>query len=198
MPVPILSSDLAPGFIRLTYSGTVLPHHMIIPINFDGTPTPGVEPDLQTSSAASTPFTVGLVDFVTNALVTQFPATVKFGLADIYKVDATTGERTFIYTHNVDLIGTSTDPVVPNTQAVWWFKTTNGGKLKVTTMESVYFADTRNVGSVPADARQDIIDFITGPDNIHYGRKNAYPLAFMSFVSKINDVLRKRQGFTDV
>jgi hypothetical protein len=171
---------------------------MIIPINFSATPSPGVPPDLKVSDGTDQLWSDALDNFITAALATNFPTTTKFGLADIYSVDPTTGVRTFIYTHNAAAIGTSIATQVPNTQAVWWFKTDNGGKLKITLMESVYAADVRNVGTVPADARQDIIDYALSAVNIHYGRKNAYPLAFMSFVSKVNDVLRKRQGFADV
>lgn len=194
----VLSSHLAPGFIRLTYSGLVLPHHMIIPIQFVGTPVPGVDPDLEQQGATTITFSSAIDAYVSTALVTQFPSTVKFGLADIYKVDATTGVRTFIFSHNVNQVGSNVGTQVPNTQAIWMFKTAVGKLLKVTLMESVYAADSRNVGSVPADARQDVLDYILSPDDIVIGRFDAFPIAFMSFVSKENDVLRRRTGFSDV
>jgi hypothetical protein len=171
---------------------------MIIPVKFDGVPGQGADPSLLTSDDSTVLFSVGLPAFVTAALLTCFDDTTKFGMADVYKVDITTGVRTFIYTINVNLVGTSTDPNVKNAEGVFVFKTTVGKPLKVYLMESVFAVGSRNVGSVPADGRQDVVDWITSGDNFHYGRTDAFPLAFETFTSKENDVLRRRQGFSDV
>lgn len=193
-----LSSHLAPGFIRLTYSGAFLPHHQIIPINFSGTPTPGVEPELSPTGGTPVLFTVAVDNYVADALAPSLGDTTKVGLADIYAVDPTTGVRTFIYTYNAAGIGTSINDQVPTVEAVWVFKSTVGKPIKVYVMEGVYEPDARNVGTVPVGPRQDMIDYILSADNIFYGRTNAYPLAFSTFTSKVNDVLRRRQGFSDV
>lgn len=193
-----LSSKLAPGFIRLTYSGLFLPHHQIIPINFADPPTPGVNPSLMPSGGTPVDFVTAIDNYVDTALNLQFNETTKFGLADIYKVDPTTGIRTFIYTTGLGRLGEAVPVNVANAQAVWVFKSTVGKPVKVTLMESIWTIGSRNVGTVPADARQDMINYIVSPDNIFYGRTNAYPLAFSTFTTKENDVLRERNGFSDV
>lgn len=193
-----LSSHLAPGFIRLTYSGTRLPHHQIIPINFAATPTPGVSPEILTSDGTAIDWEVATLNYVDNVLAEQFDSTTNFGAGDIYAVDAVTGERTFIYTASFPEVGTNAAPNVPFSEGVWVFKSAVGKPVKVYTMESVYAPGSRNVGSVPADGRQIMVDYILSDENIFYGRTNAYPLAFMTFTSKINDVLRRNGGFTDV
>lgn len=193
-----LSSHLAPGFIRLTYAGTRNPHHQVIPINFADEPTPGVSPTLLPTGGVPVDWETALNQYIATALVTNLATGVKVGAADIYAVDATTGVRTFIYASNSGDLGENVNLEQPFTEAVWVFKSTVGKPVKVYIMESVYAADQRNVGSVPADARQDMLDYVLSPDNIFYGRTNAYPLAFLSFTTKINDVLRRNGGFTDV
>ena len=192
------TAPLSPGFIRFAYEGTRNPHHQIIPINFDGTPTPGVSPSILPTSDVPVSWLVGLGNYLTDAFLPQYPPTVSVGAADIYAVDSVTGVRQFIYTANVGGVGTSVEAVVPFTQAVWVFKSTVGKPIKVYCMESTYAPDARNVGTVPADGRQDMVDYILSADNIFYGQTNAYPLAFQTFTSKINDVLRRNGGFTDV
>lgn len=194
-----LSSHLAPGFIRLTYSGIRLPHHEIIPIKFvDTDPTPGTDPDLYTTAATTVAFSTAIDNWVSTAFKLLFPSNTRFGAADIYKVNPTTGIRTFVYTHTVAMVGTNVNTRVANQEAVWTFKTTAGKPLKVYAMESVFDVNERNVGSVPADSRQAVLDYILSADNIFFGRTDAWPLAFMTFTSKTNDVLRRNGGFTDV
>jgi len=193
-----LSSRLAPGFIRLTYEGTRLPHHQIIPINFSGVPTPGVSPEIMPTGGISGDWLALLGIYLTLAFLPQYPAAVSTGNADIYAVDPVTGVRQFIYTANTDGVGTNAAAVVPFSEGVWVFKSSVGKPVKVYCMESVYAPDSRNVGSVPADGRQDMVDYILSPDNIFYGRTDAYPLAFQTFTSKTNDVLRRNGGFSDV
>jgi len=193
-----LSSHLAPGFGRITYSGSRNPHHAIIPVNFAGVPTPGVSPELMTSGG--TPIDAGgaFVLYCTTAFAPQFATTTKFGAVDLYSVDPVTGVRTFIYAYNMNSIGSNVNPQIPFTEAVWVFKSTVGKPIKIYGMEAVYDSDQRNVGTVPADARQDMIDYMLGSDCIVYGRYDAYPLVFNTFTTKINDVLRANGGFSDV
>jgi len=193
-----LSSHLAPGFIRLTYSGEFLPHHMIVPINFASAPAQGVSPDLLTTDSSNVEFVTAL-GFLVGALAPSFNTATKFGLADIYAVDPVTGIRTFIYTTDVGSAGTdAVNANVNSSEGVFVFKSTVGRPVKLYIMEGTYEPNARNVGIVPAGPRQDLIDYVLSGDNIIYGRQDAYPLAFQTFTSKINDVLRRRQGFLDV
>lgn len=193
-----LSSHLAPGFIRLTYSGLFLPHHMVIPINFASEPAQGVSPVLLTTDGSEVDWIVGLGALV-GAISGAFNTDTKFGLADIYQVNPSTGIRTFIFTHNVNAVGTDdANENVSASEGVFVFKSSVGRPIKVYIMEGTYAPDARNVGVVPAGSRQDIIDYVLSGDNIIYGRENAYPLAFQTFTSKINDTIRRRQGFSDV
>jgi hypothetical protein len=193
-----LSSHLAPGFVRITYEGTRLPHHQVIPINFADPPTPGVEPSFLPTGGTPVPGNTAISLYLTTAWQPQYPSGISVGVCDTYSVNPTTGVRTFIYTLQAGLVGTNVAAVVPFSEGVWVFKSTVGKPIKVYMMESVYAPGSRNVGAVPADGRQDMIDYVLSSDNIFYGRTNAYPLAFATFTSKTNDVLRRNGGFSDV
>lgn len=188
-----LSSALAPGFIRLRYSGVNRPHNMVIPIKFDGVPTQGVDPALETSSGGTVAFSAGILNFVDNVLAASYAAVTSFGFADIYSVDPTTGIRTFIFTTALNEVGDSVNPQVAKVEGIFLYKTTIGKFLKVYVMEGVYTADLRDIGTVPADGRQVMNTYILGATNIFYGRGNAFPQTFISFTSKVNDVLRRNQ-----
>lgn len=194
-----LSSALAPGFIRLTVQTNNHLHHQIIPVNFDNpNPSPGVSPELLTTDETAIDFLTAINAWAV-VLAAQITSDDKIGLADVYKVDATSGERTFLYATDVAMVGTNTGATVPFVQAVWTFKCTSGKPLKVYVMESVYDADVRNVGSVPADARGDVLDYILAPSgNIFYGRSNAYPISFIAFTTKENDILRRNGALQNI
>lgn len=186
-----LSSHLAPGFVRLRYTGTLRPHTQIIPIKFSGTPVPGTEPEFETADGTVIGMEAAINAYIVGAWQPQFATTVDVGFAECYSVDPVTGIRTFVWTMNLSTSGTSASATVPLVEGVFVFKTTAGKPLKVYVMEAVYAADVRNIGVVPADGRDDMVDYILSDQNIFYGRTDAWPLAFMSFTSKENDVLRK-------
>lgn len=192
-----LSSKLAPGFIRLTYSGVLFPHHQIIPIKFSGDPVQGSEPNLETTDGGTIAFIAGVTAWLT-AFKTAFNANTTFGLGEIYLVDPDSGERAFVFANNFDIVGTNVADQVAKSGGQFVYKTALGGKLKVFAMEAVYNFDFREVGSVPADSRQTINDYILSGDNIFYGQGNSFPVAFLSFTSKEYDVLREKQGFLDI
>jgi hypothetical protein len=187
----------APGIVRIRYSGITIPHTQQIHVKFAETPTPGVEPVLETSGSAPINFVDGVTDFIDLCMQSQYNEDTTFGFAEVYAIDEETGLRTFLYTTNINLTGSNAAANVPITEGIWVFKSTVGKPIKIYEMEGVYSADARNVGIVPADERQDVIDYILSADNIVYGRTDGWPLAFQTFTSKENDVLRRLNGFTN-
>lgn len=185
-----LSSRLAPGFLRIRYTGATRPHTCVLPIKFAAPPVPGVEPVFSTTGATEKTFSEAVADFI-GAYNESFDDVTKFGFAEAYSVDPVTGIRTFIWAEYLDGSGTALTARVPLVQAVWVFKTTAGKMLKIYAMEGVYTADVRNIGILPADGRKVLSDYILSTENVVYGREDAWPLAFVSFTSKENDVLRR-------
>jgi len=190
MPSP---TSLAPGYVRVTYDGTLFPHHMVIPINFDPASTPGVEPDIVLKDASSVPVSTAIADMF-DLVKTFFHTGTNFGNAEIHAVDDTTGEDSFIWTWNVGKVGTASGANFPTVQVVMSFKTAVGSQYKLYMMEPNNSANAR---FLPPYANAGILamsDYIVGDSSPVYGRKNAYPLAPISFITKNNDKLRKQQG----
>jgi len=190
MPMPL---SLAPGYAKLTYSGVLFPHHMTIPIKFDGTPTPGTNPDLLTKGATTVDAETGIGNFV-EVLRPFFNADTHFGLCEIHKVNATTGEDTFIYAFDVGLVGSASGENVPTAQAVITFKTTGGGLYRLYMMEGNQGVNVKLYPPFSAGLLDDLSDFVVGAGSIVYGRDNTYPFTPIAFITKINDKLRKQQG----
>ena len=189
------SNSLSEGFIRLTYTGVTKPHHIILPINFDGTPTPGVEPNLTTKGGDSIGVEAGLDGFI-DVYGNFFNTGVRFGLAEVYAVNPTTEERTFIYAWNVDRTGDDGNAAQENVRLTMTFKTVAGGRLNIVMMEPVNHYDTLEFPPyVPLSRELLMSNYITGDDSIVIGRDNTYAFVPVTMKGKIDDVLRKRSGF---
>jgi len=190
MPMP---TSLAPGYARVTYDGQLFPHHMTIPVNISGTPTPGTEPDLILKDVS----TLG-AEAAIGALITEilpaFASGINFGLAEIHTVDDTTGEDQFIYSWNLGLSGSSPFAAVPMSQVIMNFKTTLGTAYKLYLLEGVQTPNVKTLPPYGATFFTDIADFVTGAASPVYGRGNAYPFTSVSWISKINYKLRKQAG----
>lgn len=191
-----LRSALAPGFIRFRYTGATIPHNQTIPIKPAAPMVPGVDPTLETKSGGEVAFSDAIQNYWDVGFAPSFSGVTIPGFAEIYAVDPDTGIATYIFAVSVTGTGTGETVQVPLVQGVWSFKTTAGKPLKVYAMEGTYAADVRNIGTTPADGRLDLLNYILGDDNIFYGRRDAWPLVFMSFTSKENDVLRARALIT--
>jgi hypothetical protein len=188
---------LAPAFIRQTYSGTGIPHHAYWPVQPAEVMTPGVNPQLFQADGGDTDFQTAMLAWL-DVYAANFAPETTFGICEIYSVDALTGVSTFIDAFTTNVVGTSADEQVPLVQGQFILKCTSGKPLRIFTMEGVYAANAYNPGTPITGARADTVAFLLSGDNVIWGRSNSYPHAYVSFISKVNDKLRRRQGFTDV
>lgn len=184
-------NSLGEGFVRMTYTGVTRPHHAMIPINFAGTPVPGIEPSLTTRGGGTVTLTDGVAAYV-NQFSKSFSDETIFGLAECYSVDPLTEERTFIYAWTVAQNGVSADPNIALAMYTMTFKTISGGILRVVAMEGVL---TVNLKLDPPFASYtflgDLSSYIVSEDSIVIGRDNAYAFAPIRCKSKTSDALRK-------
>lgn len=188
-----MGNSLSEGFARTTYTGVSGIHHMITPVNYDGSPVSGVEPTLTKKDLTTVSATTGMNDFL-NEFAKFFNGSTNFGLVEFYKVDPDTEERTFIWGFNANLNGSHASPPVTWEMFTMSFKTIFGGSLKIVGMEAsfsvnVYDTPPFTVGTPIAD----LAAYITSDDSIVIGRDNSYAFAPISFKTKTSDVLRKRQ-----
>lgn len=190
MPSP---TSLAPGYVRITYDGTLFPHHMTIPVKFSGVPVPGTEPDLILKDA-STDNAISAIAALIAVIQPFYNTSVHFGLAEAHTVDAVTGEDQFIFAWNVGLLGLSVSPSVVAGQAVVSFKTALGTAYKLYLMESILAVNTRDLPPYSEANHLALSNFIVGNTDPAYGRGNSYPFVPVSFITKTNDKLRKQHG----
>jgi hypothetical protein len=188
-----MDTSLAPGYVRATYDGHLFPHHMVIPINFDGTPTPGTEPDILLKDASSSGVVAAIAALF--AVIRPFFNTgTHFGLAECHAVDETTGLDTFIFAWNIGLLGSASAANIPMVQQVMSFKTSVGSAYKLYMMEGIAAPTTRDLPPYSNATVAALSDFVVGDSSPCYGRKNAYPFVPVSYLVKLNDKLRKQQG----
>lgn len=188
-----MDTSLAPGYVRITYDGSLFPHHMTIPVNPDGTPTPGVEPDILLKGASSLGVEAAIAAFITVTLP-FFKSTTGFGLAEMHTVDPTSGLDTFIWAWDVGLSGSGSGTNVPTGQTVFSFKTVAGGAYRLYLLEGLNAPNQKMLPPYPAGIEKTLSDFVIGSTSPVYGRGNSYPLVPVSDVTKLNDKLRRQQG----
>lgn len=190
MPTP---KSLAPGYVKMTYSGVLFPHHMTIPVYYDGAITPGSEPDIVLKNTTTQSVSEMLADFLTH-IVPFFPDTVLFGLAEAHAVNADTGEDTFIYSWNADTVGSGATARVPCLQLVMTLKSKIGSLYRLYLMEPSYDPNIKSLPPFSDGAADSLADYLTGDLSPIWARKNAYLFTPVSLISKYNDKLRRQQG----
>jgi hypothetical protein len=164
MPMP---TSLAPGYVRVTYSGVLFPHHITIPVKYDGTPVPGTEPNVLTKSTDSVAVHSALANLLA-PMLTFFHTTTNFGLAEAHTVDPTTGEDQFIYAWNVGLSGSSASAIIPASETVFTFKSNLGTLYRLYLMEGVSAPNQKITPPLPG-ASGTLADFVAGDDSIYSG-----------------------------
>lgn len=188
-------SSAAPGFVRITYTGTVRPHHQQLSVQFATDPTPGTVPLFKRKSTPGSVDAVTATTEWTNLFRLCFNPATHFGLAEVYSVAADTLERQFLYAFDIDAVGS----VEAATQkalevGILSMKTELGHPLKIYFQESIYTVNTRyDPGSIPSEV-QDVADWLTGPDAWVSGYDNSYAFATKSFITKTFDPTRRQAG----
>lgn len=189
-----MANSLSEGFIRLTYSGPSGIHHAMYPVNYSGTPTPGVEPTLVQKDTTTVGAIAGFADFIA-AFGILFNDDTLFGLAEAYTVDPDTEERQYIFGWDVNDNGSNASANVPLGMTTLTYKTTTGGVLKIVAMEPVFAVNQKIFPPYLVDSAQDVLtQYITGDNSIIVGRDDEYAFAPISLTSKTSDALRERVG----
>lgn len=188
-----MDTALSPGYARVTYEGTLFPHHMTIPINYDGTLIQGLEPNLVLSDLSVVDGSAAISGFIT-LLRPFFHTTTHFGLVEFHSVDQTTGADAFIWGFDLGMAGTASASQVPLSQVVMTFKLKNGRLYRLYMMEGVVAVNGKQFAPLSGSEANAIVDHVTGDSSPIYGRGNSYPFAVISQVSKTNDALRHQQG----
>jgi len=191
-----MANSLSEGFARITYTGLSGIHHQMLPVNFSGTPVAGTEPTFTTKSAGTVAAEAAIGDWL-DVYRAAFNTATLFGLVEIYAVNPTTEERTFIYGFDASRAGASADPSIRYSMGTMTFKTIGGGLLKIVTMEAVLGVNTKIYPPfVAAGILDNIQAFVVDNDSFIIGRDDDYAFSPLSWTSKTSDALRKRVGLS--
>jgi hypothetical protein len=189
-----LDTALSPGFARTTYTGLSGVHHLILPINIDPAAVAGTQPDVTLKNGTTTPVEAVLNDFW--EVAAEIMADDQhIGLCEVYKVNATTGEGTFLWGFDLDMVGASGGAGVEMGMMTLSFKLINGRTYKFVLLDTPAVPNQKvyppfaSGGSIEAMAAYAVA--ATSPI---YGRGNAYPFAPIAWTTKTSDALRSREG----
>lgn len=191
-----MDRSLAPGFIRITYTGQHSPHHAIFPVNIDPDSVAGVEPQVALKDTTS----VDVEDAVATMMTAWLPllsSNQLVGLCEVYTVDVTTGEGRFIWGFDIDEVGGAGGDGVSLLMATFSFKLVNGRTYKTVVMENGFSVNTKVFAPyTPEGVLDDYAVWACGASSLIYGRGNAYPFAPISATMKTSDALRKKAGLS--
>lgn len=186
-----MSNVLSPSWINIRYTSNGHRHTMTLPVTVDGVPTPGSTIDLERRAATADDWKVCVDEFLA-LLAPSFKTTDSFTLAELWYQPTPEAAPQFINAYNPDVDGTSTDPDITAAEAVLTFRTATRGGLKLYLLEthhSVNFKALYPTGNSQIDP---IFAYVLGINNFITGRNNEFPLAGISYTTKINDVLRDK------
>lgn len=184
-------NDLDPGYIKLFYSSNGHGHEMVIPVRYDGTPTPGTEPNVLQSGGTPQAVTAALTAFIT-VIKPYIHTSGSFTGFECYKKLAGS-DPVFLYGNDLAIAGTGVTAATPYGQVVFTFRTSVGGILKIYVMEPITAPNTRSpirtTSGAPLGA---LATYMLGATALPVGRDEGVPIFGMWSTSKVNDALRKK------
>lgn len=185
-------NDLAPGFIKLFYNSNGHNHVDTIPIRFSGTPIPGTMPNLLDAGDNVVTALVGLTAYIT-ALKPLLHTSAAYTGYEVYS-KAIGFDPLFVFGDDLNIPGTSAVAAVPDSEAVFTFRTAQGGVAKVYVMEGSSATNLRVAARTgAAGVVGTVTTFMLGSTNIRIGRDTAKIISGIYFTTKINDALRKKR-----
>lgn len=186
-------NDLAPGFIKVFYTSGSLSHEHIFPIKFDGTPSPGIEPNLQSVSGGVIAAGSGVSGLIT-VLKAQMPSTATYTGWEVYS-KSVGADPTFIFGDDLSIVGTSATAVLLNSMTTASFRTSAGGVMKIVQVDvGITAVNTRTALRVgTAGYPGALATYILGSSAIVYGRDGGRAVSGIYFTTKTNDAIRKKR-----
>jgi hypothetical protein len=189
-----MDTALAPGFARITYNGVTGIHHALFTINLETGWVAGTEPNILTKGGSS----VLAETAIGNLMLVWLPflhTSQQAGLCEIYAVDATTGEGTFVYGFDLAEVGSNAGTPVAMGGATLTLKLVNGRTHKSVWLDTPAPVNQKDYAPFSSGGIvEDYASWAVSPSSILYGRGNAYPFAAISFTTKTFDPLREREG----
>lgn len=188
-------SSLYPSFAIIRYEHDNLVHKMTLPVVIDtGGWTIGQEPNVVRHNLGEVPFSTAVVE-LTDLLLPLFFTDTEFLDAEIWAYETEESDPVWVYSFAIGEPGTGGGATQKMNQAVYSFRTTNGGLFKLFLMETytTLSINLRQPISTLAGDNLAIATYIVGATSWVWARDNGKPISPLWFTSKINDALRKRR-----
>lgn len=187
-----MANDLTPAYTKIRYHVGTHRHTMTFACLPDGTPTPGVAPNVQPKAAPPVDWRVAVEDLAT-LLAAELPSTGAIDLAEFWSKPTLDSESIFIDALTIGLPGTNPFASLVAGEGVLTFRTAHRGGLKLYIMEGAFAENQKLPIPGGADgAANAIANYLTGDDGWVVGRNNDYPIVGLYLTTKINDVLRDK------
>lgn len=185
-------NDLSPAYTRIRYHVTSHRHVMTFACQPDGSPVPGLIPDITPRAGAPVAWDTAVLAFV-NLLKPMFSTTSGFDVAEFWSKPTPTSPPVFITAIQLGVAGTNIGEPLGAGEAVLTFRTPTKGGFKLYLMEAAVGRDQKYTFPMADSPVQNAIaSFITGNSDWIIARNNNYPLVALTYTTKINDVLRDK------
>lgn len=190
-----------PYELRLNYTssvgGNVLTHQMRQNIQVLGDPESGA--DFDTLEVVNRDTSVQLADDLVDAWVAILrpllnSTTNSITTAEIWRYVAESFEATFISAYDVNLAGSSGTAITGAAQAIWTFRTAEGGIMKISLMESIIGPGATLLYAAQTAAQKALVDYVLDTDSPFIARDTSFPVAHIALHPGQSEVLFKRRN----
>lgn len=185
--------SLYPGFIKMFYTGNGHQHVQVLPV----VPSEVVSGTWYVRGNDGTFYTfTDAMDVYTDVFADLLAGSDGIGYAELYTMTSETADPLFVASLSLAVSGHAATASVPNSQAVIPFRTSVGGLFRFYAMEG--FKETNIVDRLPISDTEalGIIGFLTGDQGFVVGRDGGSLVAATSFITKVNDRLRKKNSLS--
>lgn len=186
------SNSISPAYVQLNYTSNGHPHKALYPCAYDGSVSPGLEPDVTRRTGAAQPVSAAVLALVT-VLKGFMDAGATFDNFYAYSKPTPTSAPVLIWTGVLGVAGTGAGSPVAASEILLTFKTPAPGGLKLYLMEGVFALNFQSPLPTTGSSPQALTNnFITGATDWVIGRNGNFPLIGLNITTKMNDHLRRK------
>lgn len=189
------NNTLYPGYVVLYYTWNGIEHKATLPCsgNLAGTQVPS-SANIMQNNGVGISATQAVINYV-NVMRVAFNAQTSIDRFELFSVASPTSSAEFVFSDDVGIVGSAAAPNVTAVQLVAIARTSKGGIAKPTYLECATAANSRFLSpsygnSVPL---QNLSNWFKGDTGWVIGRDGGRIVQITKYVSKTNDLLRKRR-----
>jgi hypothetical protein len=191
-----------PYELRIIYTcnatpGGILTHQHRLNVDVDGTPDVGEDfanIDIVTRADGNHILSVVVENYV--ALLAPFfnSTATTFTIAELWKYEAGTFNADYVSTYEIDEPGTSASSLQKASEAIFTFRTLEGGIMKLVLLDGVFAPDVPKVYADMGSDAQDLVDYVVDAVSARFlGRDTSYPAVFLRLFNGQNENVFKRR-----